>query len=146
MRLLPILVLAAAPALAAAASIEGEITLHCSKDAFAKDSFQKEFGDLVKAKTHWRAGDFLGRETVFAGISVKNTSTKPMFFQYCVSFFDKNGNLIGATGQGLFGDKGLEAGKETQMGSCLIHLPKDKYKEIKSYKAVLYESETQLGR
>ena len=49
--------------------------------------------------------------------------------------------LVGAAGQGSFGDKGLEPGKETQLGSCLIHLPKDKYKEIKFYEAVIYETD-----
>jgi hypothetical protein len=59
-----------------------------------------------------------------------------------VAFFDKDKNLIGSTGQGSFGDEGLKAGEETQMGSCLIELPKDKYKEIASFQAVIYETDT----
>ena len=125
-----------------AESIEGEIKLVYADSMFAKDTFKKEFGKTVKATTNWRAGQFFGKETVFAGITVKNTGPKPMFYNYYVAFFDKNKKLIGSTGQGSFGDDGLAPGKDTQLGSCLIHLPKDKYKEIASYQAVLYETDT----
>ena len=121
--------------------IKGEIKFAYSKNGFGDDKFEKEFGGVVKAKTDWRAGEFFGKETVFAGISVNNTGPKPMFYNYYVAFFDKDRKLVGAAGQGSFGDKGLEPGKETQLGSCLIHLPKDKYKEIKFYEAVIYETD-----
>lgn len=127
---------------ASAASIEGEIQLKYSESAFAKDTFKKEFGGVVKAMCNWRAGEFFGKETVFAGITVKNTGDKPMFFNYYVAFFDKSGKLVGATGQGSFGKEGLKPGEETQMGSCLIFLPKDRYKDIVSYQAVIYETDT----
>jgi hypothetical protein len=125
-----------------AATIEGDITLKYSDSMFAKDSFKKEFGDVVKATCDWRVGEFFGKETVFAGVTVKNTGAKPMFCQYYVAFFDKNKKLVGASGQGSFGDDGLKPGEETQMGSCLIHLPKGRYKEIVSYQAVIYETDT----
>jgi hypothetical protein len=35
----------------------------------------------------------------------------------------------------------LKPGESTQLGSCLIHLPKDKYKDIVSYQAVIYETD-----
>ena len=124
-----------------AASIEGDIKLNYSESMFSKDVFKKEFGDVVQATCNWHVGEFFGRETVFAGITVKNTGAKPMFFQYYVTFFDKEKKLVGASGQGSFGDNGLKPGEETQMGSCLIHLPKDKYKEIVSYQAVIYETD-----
>src|SRR5262249_9230616 len=123
-------------------SISGEIKLSYSESMFDENAFKKEFGKIVKAKTDWHAGDFFGEETVFAGITVKNTGTKPMFFHYYVVFFDKNKKLIGATGQSSFGEEGLKPGEETQMGSCLIQLPKDKYKEIASFEAVIYETDT----
>ena len=113
-----------------------------TESMFSEDAFKKEFGTVVKATTDWHVGDFFGQETVFAGINVKNTGSKPMFFHYYVAFFDKDNNLIGATGQGSFGDEGMKPGEETQMGSCLIHLPKDKYKTIASYQAVIYETDT----
>ncbi len=125
-----------------AASIDGEITLKYDDSAFGKNAFQKEFGDVVKANCKWWVGDFFGKETVFAGISLKNTGSKPMYFQYYVAFFDKNKRLVGASGQESFGDTGLKAGEETQLGSCLIYLPKDRYKDIVSYQAVLYETDT----
>lgn len=125
---------------AQAASIQGDIKLNYSESMFAENVFKKEFGDVVKATCNWHAGEFFGKETVFAGITVKNTGSKPMFFQY-VAFFDKDKKLVGASGQGSFGDEGLKPGEETQMGSCQIHLPKDKYKEIISYQAVIYETD-----
>lgn len=58
-----------------------------------------------------------------------------------MAFYDKNRKLVGASAQGSFGDDGLKAGGNTQLGSCLIKLPADKYKEIKYYEAVIYEAE-----
>jgi len=39
------------------------------------------------------------------------------------------------------GNDGLKSGEETILGSCLVHLPKDKYKEIVSYQAIIYETD-----
>lgn len=125
-----------------AASIEGTIQLKYTDSMFSEETFKKEFGDVVKATCNWHAGDFFGEETIFAGITVKNTAKKPMFFNYYVAFYDKDKKLIGASGQGSFGDDGLKPGEETQMGSCLIKLPKNRYKDIVSYQAVLYETDT----
>ena len=124
-----------------AESIEGDIKLIYSDDMFAENSYKKEFGKVVKATTDWHAGDFFGEQTVFAGIKMKNTGTKPMFVKYYVAFFDKDKKLIGATGQGVFADEGLKPGQETQMASCMINLPKDKYKDIAFYQAVIYETD-----
>jgi hypothetical protein len=142
MKLIPCIIGFTLLALSArAAAIEGDIKLNYSDSMFSKETFKKELGDVVKATCDWRAGEFFGKETVFAGITVKNTGAKPMFFQYYVAFYDKNKKLVGASGQGTFGDEGLKPGESTQMGSCLIHLPKDKYKEIVSYQAVIYETD-----
>lgn len=124
-----------------AASIEGTIQLKYTDSAFDDGAFNKEFGDVVKATCSWRVGDFFGQETVFAGITVKNSGTKPMFFHYYVAFYDKDKKLVGATGQGSFGKDGLKPGAEEQQGSCLIALPKDRYKDIVSYQAVIYETD-----
>ncbi len=141
MKLTTILLLLLAASLQAQSIIQGDIKLGYSDSSFADNVFKKEFGDVVKATTQWYAGDFFGEETVFAGITVRNTGTQPMFFHYYVAFFDKDKNLVGAIGQGSFGDDGLKPGVENQMGSCLIHLPKDKYKTIVSYQAVIYETD-----
>ena len=130
-----------AASLHAQSIIQGDIKLNYSESMSDENNFKKEFGNVVKATTSWYAGDFFGEETVFAGVTVKNTGTKPMFFHYYVAFFDKDKNLVGATGQGSFSDQGLKPGEETQMGSCLINLPKDKYKAIVSYQAVIYETD-----
>jgi hypothetical protein len=119
------------------ATVSGDITLK-ETDAFAKDSFVKEFGDTLKATTRWRVGDFFGKQTVFAGVTVKNTGTNLLAFEYCVAFYDKNRKFVGAASQSSFGD-GLKPDDDLQLGSCLIRLPNDKYKEICYYEAVLYE-------
>jgi hypothetical protein len=121
--------------------IQGDIQLAYAGSAFADTVFKKDFGQVVKATTEWRVGDFAGEETVFAGVTLLNTSTKPVFFHYYVAFFDKDKNLVGATGQGSVGNQGLPPGQQTLMGSCLIHLPKGKYKDITSYQAVIYETD-----
>src|SRR5436190_14663776 len=56
-----------------ASTLEGQIKLAYSDSPFAENVFQKEFGDLVKATCKWYAGEFFAEETVFAGITVKNT-------------------------------------------------------------------------
>ena len=124
-----------------AISLEGEISLKYDESTFGRQHFEREFGDIVKAKTQWRVGDFFGKETIFAGATVKNTGNKPMYFEYYVAFFDKDKRLIGAAGQSSFGDGGLKPGEEAQLGACLVHLPKGKYKDIASFQAVLWESD-----
>lgn len=96
---------------------------------------------MVKATTHRYAGNFFGEETVFAEVTVKNTGAKPKFYHYYVALFDEHKHLVGAIGQGSFGNDGLKPGKETQLGSCLISLPKDKYKSTVSYQAVIYDTD-----
>ena len=123
-----------------AAIIRGEIKLNYEKSAFDANVFKTEFGDTVKATTSWYAGEFFGEETVFAGVTVKNTGTTPMSYNYYVAFFDKNKKLVGTAAQGSV-SSGLKPSQETQLGSCLIRLPKDKYKEILYYEAVIYEAE-----
>lgn len=145
-RLLAILSLILTAWTARAATLEGEITLKYDESAFGKSAYVKIFGDLVKATTNWRVGEQFGRETVFAGVTAKNTGTKPMFFQYYVAFFDKDRKLIGATGQASFGDEGLKPGETTSLTSCLVHLPKGRYKDIVSFQAVLYETDQPLKK
>ena len=124
-----------------AAAISGDIQLKYSESFGSGEGFRKEFGDVVKASCNWSAADFFGQETVFATVTLTNTGPKAMFYNYYVAFFDKDNNLVGSAGQGSFGDAGLKPGGNVQLGSCLIHLPPDKYKEITSYKAVLYETD-----
>jgi hypothetical protein len=127
---------------AASTTTEGPITLVYDESPFSEKIFKKEFGNILKVTCNWRVGDFFGKETVFANITVKNTSAKPMYFNYYVAFFDKNGRLVGSTGQGSFGDDGIKPGDSDQMGSCLIHLPAGRYKDIATYQAVIYETDT----
>ena len=79
--------------------------------------FHQEFGDVVKATCAWRTGDFFGKETVFAGVSLKNTGSKPMYCQYYVAFYDKDKKLVGATGQSA--GSGLKPGQQTPLTKSL---------------------------
>lgn len=125
-----------------AASIEGNIKIARSSNGTTENAFKKQFGDVVKATTKWYAGEFFGTETVYAGVEVRNTGRKPMYYQYYVAFFDKDKKLIGATAQAPVGKaQGLKPNEEGYLASCLILLPKNKYKEIVSYQAVIYESD-----
>jgi hypothetical protein len=118
-------------------AIEGDITLNYSKSWSGDGVFKKEFGDVVKANAKWHAGDFFGEETVFAGISVSNTTATKIYFHYYVAFFDKNKKLVGTASQGGT----LDPAENTSLGSCLIQLPPDRYKDIVSYQALLYETD-----
>lgn len=137
--------LLAAVSLNAQSAIQGGIKLAYLESkghvTDASNAFRKEFGDVIRATTEWYAGDFFGRESVSAGVSVKNTGAKPMLFNYYVAFFDKDKNLVGAVTQSSFGKVGLKPGEESFLGSCQIILPKDKYKSIVSYQAVIYETD-----
>jgi hypothetical protein len=140
-----LLFLLLAASLHAQSTIQGDIKLnYLKKDesggVLTDNAFKREFGNVVKATTSWSAGDFFGEETVSANVTVKNTGTKPMFFHYYVAFFDKDKNLVGATGQNNV-RRGLKPGEETYMGSCQIGLSKDKYKAIVSYQAMIYETD-----
>jgi len=125
-----------------AASIDGEIKFTYEASDIPKNAFKREFGDVVKAECNWYVGDFFGQETVFAGITVKNTGARPMYFRYYVAFFDQNKKLVGTAAQGSFGEPALKVGGKTQLGSCLVYLPKARYKDIASYQAVVYETDT----
>ena len=137
--------LLAAVSLKAQSAIQGGIKLTYLESrghvTDTSNAFKKEFGNVVRATTEWYAGDFLGQESVSACVSVKNTGTKPMLYNYYVAFFDQNKNLVGAVTQGSFGKNGMKPGGETFLGSCQIILPKDKYKSIVSYQAVIYETD-----
>lgn len=120
-----------------AASIRGEIVLKKG----AEGAFTKRFGDNIEVTSKWYVDDFFGRETVFAGASVKNKGSKTLAFHYFVAFYDKEHKLIGCAAQSSFKDAGLKAGEETELGSCLVKLPSSKFKEIEYFEAVVYETE-----
>jgi hypothetical protein len=129
------------PLLACADSIEGDITLDYTESGFTAGGFKEEFGTALKATSNWYVGEFAGQETLFAGVTVTNATDRPMYFEYYVAFLDKDKKLVGATGEPVSGEEGLKPGKAMRTVRCQIHLPKDKYKEIAFYQAVLYESD-----
>ena len=54
---------------------------------------------------------------------------------------DKDKKLVGAVGQRSFGNAGLKPGEEDEVGPCMIHLPKGRYKDVVSFQAVIYETD-----
>lgn len=127
-----------------AASIEGEITFTLSKPT-ARAAFTREFGDDLKVKCDWKVLNLSGKETLFAGASVKNTGSSTLWFLYSVAFFDKDKKLVGAASTPLFVPEGLEPGKTWHL-PCIVYLPQGKYKDIAMYQAVLYELDEPIIR
>jgi hypothetical protein len=124
---------------ARAAAIEGDIQFTYADATRRSSVFQKEFGEMVKATCVWRVAKVNGRDIVFAEIRVTNTDSKPLWFHYSVAFFDKDKKLLGAAGRTLFDEEGLQPGKKPVSQMCGVYLPKDKYKDIASYQAVIYD-------
>lgn len=125
-----------------AESIEGDIKLPRIEHGTIERAFKKQFGGVVKATTQWYVADFFATETVCAGVKVKNTGSKMMYIQYYVAFYDKDKRLIGTAAQGAISKRfGLKPNEEQYLASCLVPLPKDKYKEIVSYQAIIYETD-----
>jgi hypothetical protein len=143
MKLIPYVLASMVLALSAqAASIEGEITLAYSLSNTSGIALLKEFGDVVKATCGCRVGEFFGWESVISQITVTNTGSKPMWGQCCVAFYDKDRKLVGAAAQGFTTRRGLKPRTARALGPCRIILPKDKYKDIVSYQAVINEMDT----
>jgi hypothetical protein len=104
------------------------------------------FGTGVVAKARFFIDEFFGKTIINAGATIENGTRKTVFFQYFVAFFDKDGLLVGCTGQGSFSDDGLAPGDESQLGSCLVHLAKEDARKVASYKAVLYVDTKPIGK
>lgn len=115
-------------------------------DSFGDDALKIEVGKTVQGVCKLYIDEFFEKKIVNANIEVTNTGSKPMHCQYYVAFFDKGGKLIGAAGQGNFGDEGIAPGEKTQLGSCLIPLPLGEHERIASYQIAFYESEGQIGK
>lgn len=139
------LALALSVGLASGETTEGECKLKVS-DPFDEDLPVIEFGEVLKGEcTFYVDDDFFDKQVVCARVKLTNTSdSTAMHAQLNVAFFDEKGNLVGCTSQATM-DDGVEAGGETQLGSCLIPLPREKYKEITSYTITYYEDDAPIG-
>ncbi|MBI3736082.1 hypothetical protein HY256_06180 [Candidatus Sumerlaeota bacterium] len=123
----------------------GSCTLKERKN-FSEDVFKVEAGKIVKGTCSFYIDDFFDKKIINANIEVTNTAKRPMFCQYYVAFFDKDGHLIGCAGQGITGDEGLKPGQATQLGSCLIPLPPGTHEQVASYQVAFYESDVEVGK
>jgi hypothetical protein len=138
---------AVAPAAPETDRKSGETTLQAA-GPFDDEKHQivelKANGVTLKAKL--RIDDFFKKKIINANADVNNTNDKAKFFHYYIAFFDAEGNLVGCTGQGSFGKNGLGAGEKESLGSCLIHLDPDDIKKVKTYQAVLYVGDEEIGK
>ena len=125
-----------------AASSEGEVTLPYTSPKAKPAPYRVEFGGIVKASCAWQVGEYYGWQTIFGGAVVKNTGSKPMWVQYCVAFYDRDKKLVGTASQSVPVREGLPPGKSKRLTLCRIILPRDRYKDITSYQATLYEIDT----
>jgi hypothetical protein len=124
---------------------EGTCRLKDGK-AFDEDVFTVKVGDKVKGTCKFYIDEFFKKKIINANIQVENTTKKPLYCQYYVAFFDKDGNLIGCAAQGSFGKEGLAAGKSTSFGSCLIPLPAGFHEKVVQYKIAFYEGDKEIGK
>jgi hypothetical protein len=108
--------------------------------------FKITVGKHVRLTTRWRIDEFFGKTIINANVTVKNPTTKPLHYEYYVAFFDKEGTLVGCTGQGVMEDEGLKPGEEERLGSCLVTLPPARAQAVATYRLVLYESDKPIGK
>jgi hypothetical protein len=125
-----------------AASIEGEITLPFSLADANGTALTKQSGDQVKASWSCRVSQFYGWETIFAQLTVTNTGSKTRWGQCCLAFYDKDKKLVGTAAQTFTSRRGLKPRTARKLNVCRIILPRDKYKDIVSYEAVIHEMDT----
>jgi hypothetical protein len=93
-----------------------------------------ELGETVTATGRIYADDFFGDTIVKANPTVMNNADHPVQAIVHIAFLDDSGNLIGCATQ----NSDLEAGEETQFGSCLVFVPEDEIDKITTFKAALY--------
>jgi len=105
-----------------------------------------EFGETVKMKAKLYVGDFLGKKVVYANGKATNTGKEPRCFHYYLSLHDEEGRLLGAAGQGSFGDEGLKPGEDENLGSMLVPLPHAAVEKIARYRIVFYEGKQEIGK
>jgi hypothetical protein len=127
---------------ARAASIEGVMTLPYGLSDTNGTALTGQFGDAVKATWSCRVGEFYGWETVFARVTITNTGSQPMWGQCCMAFYDKDKKLVGTVAQPFIARRGLKSRASRTFNPCRLILPKDRYRDIVSYQAVIHETIT----
>jgi len=88
---------------------------------------------------------FFDKHIINANADVENNRDEAVFYRYYIAFFDAEGGLIGCAGQGSFGDDGMDAGDNTQLGSCLIEIDPEIADSIASYQMLVYVSDRPIG-
>jgi len=125
--------------------VEGPCKLQESS-GFDKKAVEVKVGKTIKGTCKFYIDEFFGKKIINANIALHNTGKKSAHCHYYVACFDKAGKLVGCASQGTFGKDGLDAGDKTQLGSCLIPLPKGLHERVASYKIAFYESATPVGK
>jgi hypothetical protein len=145
-RLIQILALAilVVPALALGETKRGDVKLQESEFGPPKGAPVVELGKTLKMSVSMYIGEFFGSKVIHCQPRLKNTGDKPMHGSVHVAFFDKDGNLVGASSQTTMGDDGIKPGEETQLGSLMIQLPPDALAKVATYQVTFYESEKKI--
>jgi len=107
-----------------------------------KVSHHFELGFVIKGRCEFKLMEFAGATAITANGVFMNTGDKAMGFAYYVSFFDKEGELIGSTGfAGWDEATALAPGKSARPASCLVRIPDSLRGEVVSYQVAFYEEE-----
>ena len=104
--------------------------------------FTRELGKAVHVTINWYYEQLGGERVFLAGANCLNTSRKPLYVEYFVSFFDTDRKLIACAGQGSDGPLG--PGATIFLGSCIVRIPPRPAARITSCEIVVYESESQI--
>jgi hypothetical protein len=121
-------------------SFKGE--LEFSKGTYNKEGpFKKEAKTKLAYETRWYVDDFFGERVLFAGIQIKNPTTKAVAVAYYVAFFNRTGDLVASANQSTQPSVEVQPGERLDFGSCIVRLPPEKLNEISRYEVIIYERE-----
>lgn len=104
----------------------------------------KTIEDGLVCKPKLYKTEFFGKILVWAGADLENPTEKTLHYAYHVALYDKDKRLLGASNMKSF-TKGVEPGAKTQLGSCLIYMPKERIGEVKYAQWRFYTGESEIG-
>lgn len=126
---------------AAAATAQGDVTVQWDEHGFNDDKVAKvTVTDQTEAVFKIRAGEFFGKQMVYANPTITNKASEPLLVSVNVAFFNAEGALVGCCSQSSFGDEGLAAGADENFASRMVGLLTDVYKTITRYQIAVYEN------
>ncbi len=73
-------------------------------------------------------------------VTITNTGSKPMWGQCYIAFYDRDKNVVGTAAQAFVSRRDLKPKTSRTLPLHRIILPREKYRDIVSYQAVLQET------